>query len=463
MIGPDPASMLELELLAPVHGGHTLARRDGQVVFVHGGIAGEVVQVGGLAGKRGYLEGEALALVRPSPQRTDPLCPFFGENGRQRGALHLAGAPRGAVCGGCQYQHIAYQGQLDLKQSVLREALRRVGKIIDPPVADPVPSPTPYAYRNKATWLITEEGELAYFEAGSHRAVPITVCHLLTPPVLAIFNAISAASAEIGLAGLIRSLEARVLPDPSGPPAGTLVLDLASSTTRHEAEALAEALAECCPGVRAVAQRGSPDESLPATLHGLARTTVAFLDERLALSPTSFFQVNLPAAEAMARHVLSQCGTLAGRQALDVYSGVGLFTILLARQAEAVIALELDAGAVADARQSLATADLDNVTVLQGDAAANLKAILPGTMQCVVLDPPRSGCSPAVLRQLTRIKAPRLVYVSCDAATLARDLRVLLDSGYELETVQPFDLFPQTAHIESVATLRLPKKRKPRS
>ncbi|MGH2409176.1 MAG: 23S rRNA (uracil(1939)-C(5))-methyltransferase RlmD, partial [Chloroflexota bacterium] len=433
----DEPGARALELLAAVQGGQTLARLDGQVVFVQGGIAGEIVQVEGLSHRRGSLDGAAHSLIRASTSRVAPPCPYFGENGRARGALQAPGS-EGLVCGGCQYQHIDYQAQLDLKHTVLRDTLRRVGKIVDPPVGEPEGSPSPYHYRNKATWLVTDEGELAYHEARSHRAVPITECHLLTPPLRAIFDALSSASAEIGLAGMARSLEARSLPDLAGVDAGTLVLDLVPSTTSHEAEALAEALVECCPTIRAVARRatdaplGSP-EPQAGMLYGSPRIEVMILGERLSLSPTSFFQVNLPVAEALARYVLEQCGPVAGKQALDVYSGVGLFTIPLARQADAVISLELDGGAVADARLSVETAGLDNVTLLQGDAAANLKAILPGTMQCVIVDPPRTGCSPHALRQLARVKAPRLVYVSCDAATLARDLRVLLDFGYELE------------------------------
>ncbi|MGH2390483.1 MAG: 23S rRNA (uracil(1939)-C(5))-methyltransferase RlmD [Chloroflexota bacterium] len=465
---PPEIGGVELELSAAVQGGRNLARHEGQVVFVTGGIAGESARVSDLVRRRGYLEGAAVSISRSSPLRVTPPCQIFGENGRRRGALPMAPASAGGVCGGCQYQHIDYTGQQMLKRTVLADTLRRVGKIVDPPVGAPIPSPSSYAYRNKAAWLVTEEGELAYHEARSRTAVPITECLLLTPSLHAVFDAVSAASAEIGLAGLARSLEARVLPDPEGADMGALVLDLAPSTTSHEAEALAEALADCCPIVRSVSRRALPategtEEARPLLLFGEEYLETQFLGERLSIAPTAFFQVNTAVAEALARYVLDQCGTLTDRQALDVYSGVGLFTIPLARRADAVISLELDAGAVVAARRAIAAAKLENVTLLQGDAARNLKAILPGTMQCVVVDPPRTGCSPETLRQLARIKAPRLIYVSCDAATLARDLRVLLDSGYELETVQPFDLFPQTAHIESVTALRLPKKRRSRS
>jgi 23S rRNA (uracil1939-C5)-methyltransferase len=193
-------------------------------------------------------------------------------------------------------------------------------------------------------------------------------------------------------------------------------------------------------------------------LAGVERIHVAFLNEKLSISPTTFFQVNLPVAEALVRYTLAQIGPVEGRQVLDVYSGAGTFTVPLARHADAVIGVEVDEGSIADTRDTLARIGLENVTLLLGDAAFNLKSLLPGSVAATIVDPPRTGCSPEVLRQLARIRSPRLVYVSCDPATLARDLRFLLDQGYQLESVQPFDLFPQTAHIETASTLKLPRK-----
>jgi 23S rRNA (uracil1939-C5)-methyltransferase len=446
-----------LELLAPVQGGQMLARLEGQVVFVHGGIPGETVRIDTPLPKRGYLEADAIGVAVPKPARVVPPCPYFGENSRQRGSIDGSGWAEGPVCGGCQYQHINYAQQLAFKGTVLRDVLRRVGKILEAPVAEPVASPQPYEYRNKATWLITEDGEPAYHQARSHSPVPITGCDLLIPSLRTILEAVRHAAPEIGLAGLVRGIEVRVLEDGAGAEHGTLVLDLNPTTSAAEAHALAGALREVCPNVASVVGRHGHEEDAQV-LEGEPRTLAAFLDEELSLSPTTFFQVNRPVAERMAEYVLEALGTVSGRQMLDVYCGAGTFTIPLARQADAVIALELDAGAVADARETIGRAGLENVTLLQGDAATNLKALLPGSIDAAVVDPPRSGCAPSVLRQLARIKAPRLVYVSCDAATLARDLRVLLDNGYALDGVRPFDLFPQTAHIESVAVLRLPRK-----
>jgi 23S rRNA (uracil1939-C5)-methyltransferase len=435
-----------------------LARSEGQVVFVHGGIPGEVVRIAPPLRKRGYLETEALSTIRRVVSRTAPPCAFFGENGLRRGAIDTPEPESGPVCGGCQYQHIEYSAQLQMKRNVLRDVLRRIGKILDAPVQESIPSPHFYQYRNKASWLITGDGEPAYRSARSHTSVPIDVCHLLTPETLDLLGLIRGAAPEIGLAGLVHEVEARSLRDDEGAIRSTLVLDLAASTSQHEARALADALMEIDPGLESIAatHRGRGDDAV--ILAGRERHPARFLDETLLLSPTTFFQVNVPAAELLVTYALRQCGFFEGQQVLDLYSGAGTFTIPLARRAGAVIAMEVDAGAVADARATLAANGLENVTLLHGDAGANLHALLPGTIDCVVLDPPRSGCAPAVIRQLVRAKIPRLVYVSCDAATLARDLRLLLDAGYELDSVQPVDLFPQTAHIESVSTLRLPKK-----
>ena len=447
---------IELDLIAPVQGGQNLARLDGQVTFVRGGVAGEQVRAHIVAQKRGYLEAEALSVATPAATRVTPLCPYFGENGAQRGSIAVTSSAAGGVCGGCQYQHLTYQAQLDLKQRVLGDVLRRVGKIVDAPVAVPLPSPTPYAYRNKTHWLINEDGLPSYHEARSHAAVPVQQCDLLIPGLQTLLQTIAAATAELGLAGLARGLEARLLPSVDGREQGTLVLELAASTSRQEAQAMAEALLDLCDSiVGIVGVHGHEAES--QTLAGEPIMQVLFLEQHLTLSPTSFFQVNLPVAETMGRYVLEQCRAT-GRRALDVYCGIGALTIPLAQVAASVIAVELDVGAVADLRGTVAGAALENVTVLPGDAAIGLRAVLPGTVDVAVIDPPRTGCSPDVLRQLARIKAPLLIYVSCDAATLARDLRVLLDSGYVLETIQPFDLFPQTAHTESVTTLRLPRK-----
>jgi 23S rRNA (uracil1939-C5)-methyltransferase len=278
------------------------------------------------------------------------------------------------------------------------------------------------------------------------------------PGLRQIFQSVRAAAREMGLGGIVYGVEARSLAGDSESDVSSLVLKTVQTTSFNESVAIAKALLDLCPTVKSISGilDGRYDE--PVHLAGQQHIVVSFLDERLSLSPTTFFQVNLPLAEEIARYTFAQIGDLSGRQVLDVYSGAGTFTVPIARRAESVIGIEVDPLAIADTRDTIARVGLDNVTLLEGDAGSSLKSLLPGAADYAIVDPPRTGCSPEVLRQLSRIKTPKLIYVSCDPATLARDLRSLLDHGYQLETVQPFDMFPQTAHIETVSTLKLPKK-----
>ncbi len=169
----DQVSSFDLDLLAPVLGGRTLARLDGQVVRGWRPPQVERVRAFVPVRRRGYLEAEARTLLGRSKDRVNPLCPYFGENGTNRGTLELPAALSGGVCGGCQYQHIAYAHQLEFKTAVVKDVLRRVGKIVDPPVSETLPSHDQYRYRNRAAWLVTDDGELAYREALSHTPVSI--------------------------------------------------------------------------------------------------------------------------------------------------------------------------------------------------------------------------------------------------------------------------------------------------
>ena len=448
----------ELELIAPIQGGQMLARRSGQPVFIQGGIPGEVVVHGELAARRGYLEGEAESVVKSVPMRTTPRCPYYGENGRRRGSIGAESSAPGPVCGGCQYQHITYGGQLEVKSQVVREQMRRVGKIVEAPVRAVQASPSPYAYRNKAAWIIGPGGEPAYHEARSHQLVPVDECLLLTPGLRDVFDHLRAASAAIGLAGRVSAVEARSLPDRSGAEIGTMAITYDPGLPPSSAEAVARALMEACPSVRSVSGARLDRAEDYVHLAGEPRMQAAFLDMELSLSPSTFFQTNLPVAEKMAQYVLEQLGPLEKRVVLDAYCGAGTFTVPMAKRAQAVIGAELDAIAVADVRATLARLGTDNVTILQGDAGLGLRSLLPGTVHSAIVDPPRSGCSKQVLHQLARIRIPRLLYVSCDPSTLARDLRFLIDQGFVLDSIVPFDLFPQTAHIECIASLRLQKR-----
>ena len=285
----DATAPTELELLAPVPGGQMLARSAGQVVFVHGGIPGEIGVIAPPMRKRGYLETEALSTIRRSSLREAPPCPFFGENGRQRGAIDVAEHDTGPVCGGCQYQHIDYDVQLGIKHDVLADALRRVGKILDAPLKERIASPLPYQYRNKASWLITADGEFAYRAARSHTPVPIDECHLLTPAMRELFLSVLEASTEVGLAGLVHEVEARSLEGPAPHGHNSLVLDLAAATSDAEAQALADALMEACPGLSSIAASRRGGRGSPSSL-GTSVIQPGFCKKPCCSLPRPFFK-----------------------------------------------------------------------------------------------------------------------------------------------------------------------------
>jgi 23S rRNA (uracil1939-C5)-methyltransferase len=304
-------------------------------------------------------------------------------------------------CGGCAWQHLAYPAQVEAKRAILRDALERIGGAAGPDV-EMVASPEPYAYRSRARVLVAG-GAPGFRARGSHALCAIETCPVLAPPL------------DAALASL------------RGRPDGEWELALGSDGA-----------------VRIAA--------LPAPSGG-ERMAIEAAGERLEISPGVFAQANGLLFDALARCVVEAAG--GGREALELFAGAGFFTLGLARRFERLAAVESDARAIADLGANLRAARLLQVRVIEArsetalaDAAAHRLA-----PEVVVLDPPRGGIGPRASRDLARLPARRVVHVSCDPATLARDLRELLARGFALERVVGFDLFPQTPHVEAVAVL----------
>ena len=299
-----------------------------------------------------------------------------------------------AACGGCQWQHVDYAAQLRYKTAIVREQLQRLGRVPDPPVRDIIPSPAIWQYRNHAQFHFTEDGRPGFQTARSHRVVAIEECPVIEPP-----------------------------------------------------------LTEWLRSNRQVAGRGNRLSvrvgNTPGRLDGA--TTFLIKGATLRVSDESFFQVNTALIETLIDQVLAGCDPQPADTILDAYCGVGLFSRFLARRADRVIGVESSATAVGDFRINLA--GFDRVEIHQGMVEDVLSQLtLP--LHAVVLDPPRSGCGLRVIETVIARQIDRVVYVSCDPATLARDVRQLIDGGYGLLDAQPIDLFPHTYHIETVALLR---------
>jgi len=367
-----------------VYGGDGLARLDGKVVLVPYVLPGEVVRTEVQRSKNDLFRGRVLELITPSPDRVDAPCPYF-----QR-------------CGGCQYQHIDYPAQLEQKRAILREALRRVGKIeFSGEIA--VISAEPWQYRNRIQ-LHMDRGAVGYFEQGSHTLCAIDHCPIASP-------ALNVAIPKLnGLA--------------------TATVELFTNETEIQVNVLDRVPRSVLQALQSVGVTGSLEYA------------------GFQVSRNSFFQVNRFLIDRMVECAL---GDSEGEVAIDLYAGVGLFAASLAQRFKQVIAVESARSAFQDLERNIQSRTLP--ITAENKTAEDYLAAYEGRPDLILADPPRSGLGKHVVRELARIHAPRLTIIACDPATLARDLQGLLAAGYRIEKITLVDLFPQTFHIESVVHL----------
>lgn len=411
--------LLELAFEKLAFGGEAIGRGDGMVVFVPYALPGERARVQVVERKRDYVRGDIVELLQPSEARVQPPCPYFLQR-----------------CGGCHYQHAAYAAQLAFKRGVVVEQLARIGRFqgAEHLVRAPIGMLSPWNYRNQARFTPgPRRGELCFTQRSSHRLLRVDHCWIVHPRINQVL-----ARLQGELTGLrLHQLVVRV-----GANTGDL---LVSPALPH----------------------------LPDLPTGQDFLEEELLGRRFRIAASAFFQVNtlrelrplpeaihraflpLPSdgvsiAELLALLVLDRLEPRAGDFVVDAYCGVGTFAVLVAPFVGAVVGIEESSAAVRDARHNARA--LPNVRF----EAGKVEEVLPRLGRrpdAVVLDPARVGCHPDALRALLDQQPSRLVYVSCDPTTLARDLRMLCDGGFQLLEVQPLDMFPQTYHVESVAVL----------
>jgi 23S rRNA (uracil1939-C5)-methyltransferase len=350
-----------------------------------------------------------LAVHSASPDRITPRCAHY------------------TLCGGCHYQHLPYEKQLAVKTAILREQLERIARLKDPPIEQCVPSPNPFYYRNHVQFHLTSKGKLGYQQIRSNRTFAIQECHL----------------PEEALNQLWPLLEFEPLPSlklihlRQGIEEDTILV-LESSEVKPP-EVSVEDLEV------SVVHRG-PDGN--QVLAGSEYIVMEVLGHNFRVSAGSFFQVNIPVAEAMVSHLLEQVQIHSTDTVLDIYAGVGLFSAFLAPAAEQLIAIESSENACEDFTINLN--EFDNVALYEATA----EEVLPDLEvhpHVVIVDPPRAGISRQAMDSILAMSPEILAYASCDPATLARDARRLIEAGYLIQQITPFDLFPQTYHIESLS------------
>jgi 23S rRNA (uracil1939-C5)-methyltransferase len=425
---------VEIDDLAP--GGEGVGREGGRAVYVPFAGPGDVLEVEGREAP-GPLHATPLRLLRAGPGRVEPPCPHFGLEGR------------GDACGGCEWQHVGASRQLEAKARTLREALRRIGRLEPGSFGDlpPLPSPAPYRYRSRARFhLDRPSGELVYFRRRSHDPVRIASCHLLAPGLDALRAALGPALARVRLAPRTVALE---WSEREG--RGSALLELAGlgQGVRARAEALLGALPALAGLV--LAAEGAPPAVAgdPVLRHDRVpgRPGAGVQLSR----PDVFQQANRGANALLVETALSLLEP-EGEDAIELFCGAGNFTRPLAARARSVSAVEAQGPALDLARADLAGSA--RVRFYAGDALALARALAAEGRRfgVALLDPPREGAK-GVGPVLRALGVRRAVYVSCDPATLARDLRGCVGAGFRVEVVQAVDLFPQTHHVEGVARL----------
>jgi 23S rRNA (uracil1939-C5)-methyltransferase len=422
--------LLTIEKL--VYGGDGLARLPGdeqgrgKAVFMPFVLECEEVEAALLEQKPGFARARVEKIVRGSERRVEPKCPYF------------------LRCGGCHYQHAGYEYQLQIKAAILKENLRRIAKLELESELEIHPS-SPWNYRNRTRFKIQSSPQFAlgYYKFGSHELLPVEECPISSP----LINRAMAAFWEQGRAGKMAE--------------GILELELFANA--EDTELLIEAY--CAPSIDKTAAEQWAQETRRAlpeiagavvfigvntiqpelwVVAGAKELTYNTAHASYRVSTGAFFQVNRHLTDELVRIVTEG---RSGTTALDLYAGVGLFSAVLNREFERVIAVESSPTSYADLLyNSAANVKRVRATVEQylENAAGKLQPDL------VVVDPPRAGLGESVIRNLAKLAAPRITYVSCDPATFSRDLRALLQSGYRVEQAHLVDLFPQTYHLESV-------------
>lgn len=395
-----PLPPLELELTGFASGGRAVGHApDGRVAFVEYGIPGERVVAEVTDEHPGYLEATAVQVLRASEHRVEAPCRYFGK------------------CGGCQVQHIDYPEQLRLKAEVVRAQLERIGKFTAEEARDLVlpmiGMDDPWGYRNHVRFTVRRDGEIGFMQRGTHRFMRIDECLIASPRV----NAILEATQD-------RTMQAR---------------QLSVRVGEHTDEQMVQ------PKIQ-----WRPERS-----HRKVESGQSFYHERLLgvpyrISSPAFFQVNTRQAERLVSLVLDHVREVSPRVVIDAYAGVGTFAAQLAGEVEHVVTIEESAAAGVDALENLG--GFTNVTRVVGKVEATLPGMTPAP-DVVVIDPPRAGIWASVVQAIIDSAARRVVYVSCDPGTLARDLRLFEDGGFEVGSVQPVDMFPHTQHIECVTVL----------
>lgn len=439
--------ILEAEILSLGCEGEGVAKPEGFPVFIPGALPGERCRVQVLKVAKSHAYGKLLEVLSPSDGREVPLCPVFGK------------------CGGCQLQHMSENMQLAWKRERVKEALYRIGGI-DAEVAPVYTDGEKSGYRNKiqVPFSMGEGGPVAgFFAPHSHNVIPCTACRLQTEKTRKIIEAVLLWAKESGASvyresthtGLLRHLYVR-----EGDEDSCMVSLVTRTAALPQKESLISRMQSL--GVTTLLHNINAEKTnvilgkKTKILYGSGGVFKTLGDFRFFVSHDAFFQVNALMALALYEKGLSLLGDLQDKTVFDLYSGIGSISLFLEKKAKKVVGVEIVEAAVRDAAENARRNGIENAFFYAGDAFSVTDRLLKNGERAdvCVIDPPRKGCSAELLETLFHMQPEKILYISCNPATLARDIKIMTQNGYTPGTVFPFDLFPQTAHVETVVLLQ---------
>ncbi|MEL7610318.1 MAG: 23S rRNA (uracil(1939)-C(5))-methyltransferase RlmD [Bacillota bacterium] len=439
---------VELEISALASEGQGIGRVEGYAVFVAGALPGERVLALIIKATSSYAVGKLLHVLMPAKERVEPRCTAFGK------------------CGGCSLQHLDYAAQLQSKRAVVRDALERIGGFTGIDVLPVIGMADPWEYRNKGAFpFASVDGcvQAGFFAPRSHRLIPLERCDIEQPAIMEAVLAIADWANEQGIAaydeetgrGSLRHAVVRTTR------AGDVMAAVVTAGRLIKEAELVQKLTQRVLNLKSIVHNLNPKRTNVIfgdsfrLVWGREKLTDELLGIRLEVSAASFLQVNPEQTERLYEKAI-ELAALTGRElVVDLYCGIGSISLALAQKAESVIGIESVPEAIADANANALLNNIQNARFLCAAAEEELPRLVEEGLRpdVIVLDPPRKGAETEAIRAIAASGAPRVVYVSCNPASLARDAKLLGEYGYALQTVQPVDMFAHSAHVESVVLM----------
>ena len=433
------------------HSGEGVGRYQDFTVFIPYALPGEQVKAKIHEVKKTYARGRLISVIKPSPERIEPVCSLYHR------------------CGGCQLQHMSYEAQLIAKRQQVVDAVTRIGKITDAVIKPTIGAENPWYYRNKMQFpvgMVNQEIAIGCYEQGTHAIVDTEHCYIQHDSNNVIAQQVRVTLTELNIStydektgqGVVRHVLGRV-----GTASGEVMVVLVTATDSlpHKQEVISR-LRNQIPGLVSIIQNVNPKNTnvimgnRTITLWGKDTITDALGAFQFHISARSFFQVNTLQAKVLYDQAVVYAGLTGQETVIDAYCGTGTITLFLAQKAKNVFGIEIVEPAIEDANRNAARNGVKNAEFIVGDAVQVMpdlyeKGLRP---EVIVVDPPRAGCERVVLETFVNMHPERIVYVSCNPASLARDLAILAEYGYKTVEIQPVDMFPQTFHVECCVLLQ---------